>query len=98
LCKFKKLSTSDLTKSQLTSAEIALSSKDLYCLDKSQENIDFCKSELRKSFINIASVKTKDKTAQIIMCIHNRNKKRAILMKTKDKEFFIVCSRWLDVL
>ena len=32
------------------------------------------------------------------MYIQKASQKRAILMREKDKEFFIVSSRWLDVL
>ena len=84
----------NLTKMQIVSAENTLNSKDLYYLDKKNNDIE----RFKKGLVKIATIELKDNVTYIDMYIQKASQKRAILMREKDKEFFIVSSRWLDVL
>ena len=92
---FQKINNSlGLSSMQKTSAENTLNSKDLYFLDEEKCSVE----KFKKDFVKIATVELKDGITHIDMYIEKSSQKRAILMREKDKEFFIVSSRWLDVL
>ncbi len=92
---FQKITgTLKLTKMQIISAENTLNSKDLYYLDKENNDIE----RFKKGLVKIATIELKDNITYIDMYIQKASQKRAILMREKDKEFFIVSAQWLDVL
>ena len=91
---FQKLSLLKLTNMQLKSAQNTLLSKDLYYLDSSCNDIE----NFKKCLVKIATIDLKDNVTKIDMYIQKSSQKRVILMRVKDKEFFIVTSQWLDVL
>ena len=91
---FQKISSLKLSSMQTKSAQNTLLSKDLYYLDNSCNDIE----NFKKGLIKIATIDLKDNVTSIDMYIQKSSQKRLILMRVKDKEFFIVTSQWLDVL
>ena len=91
---FQKLALLKLSNMQVKSAQNTLLSEDLYYLDSSCNDIE----SFKKDLIKIATIDLKDNVTNIDMYLQKSSQKRVILMRVKDKEFFIVTSQWLDVL